>query len=151
MSPISRPSPTTPPEDFGEVSGSITLYGSMTGNDKDGYFWTVSDEDACKRWTLELHGIPGALTITQVFRLEYAENSVDAIGKTTLMKMGTRDGSRPSIHGGLIFEPGQYVLGLAQSGSKLDGGGPFRPSVGGLSFEDGGATDEAEEVDTEIQ
>ena len=127
--------PNNKPEEFNRISGAVTLYGTMTGRDQDGFIWTVSDEDARKRWTFELHGIPGALTITQLVKLEYAENGVDVVGKTTLMKMGTRDGLRPSIHEGLIFEPGEYVLGLAQSGSKSgEGAGAFRPPVGGLSF-----------------
>ena len=115
--------PNNTPAEFNQISGAVTLYGNMTDGDQDGYIWTVSDDDARKRWTFELHGIPGALTIVQVVRLEYADNGVDVVGKTTLMKMGTRDGSRPSIHEGLIFEPGEYVLGLAQSGSNSGSGG----------------------------
>ena len=127
--------PNNKPDEFNHISGAVTLYGSMVGSDQDGFIWTVSDEDARKRWSFELHGIPGSLTIAQVVRLEYAENGVDVVGKTTLMKMGTRDGSRPSIHEGLIFEPGEYVLGMASAGSKPgNGAGAFRPPVASLSF-----------------
>src|SRR5690606_586594 len=34
-----------------------------------------------------------------------------------LMKMGTRDGSLPSLAAGLIFEPDNYLLGLGQDES----------------------------------
>ena len=89
----------------------------MVGQDQDGYLWNVTDNDARKRWTFMLNGEPGALTIGQIVRLEYAENGVDVIGKRTLFKMGTRDGVTPSIHEDLLFEPGEYVIGLAQAGA----------------------------------
>jgi hypothetical protein len=111
--------PNNSPETFNAISGDITLHGTMTGSDQDGFIWTVSDDDARKLWTFELHGIPGAaLTQVDVMQLEYAENGVDVVDRRGLFKMGTRDGRRPSIHENLIFEPGEYVLGFSQSGSK---------------------------------
>ena len=64
----------------------------MLGADQDGFLWTVSDNDARKRWDFELQGIPGALTIMDVVVLEYADNGVDVTGKYSVMKMGSRDG-----------------------------------------------------------
>ena len=128
--------PNDAPADFGRVAGEVTLYGTMLGADQDGYLWTVSDDDARKLWTFELQGIPGALTIVDVARLDYAENGVDVVGKTRLMKMGTRDGSKPSIHRDLLFEPGEYVIGLAQMGAGAGGQGSaaYRPPMTSLSF-----------------
>ena len=55
--------------------GAITVYGVLDSNDQDGYLWTVSDEDARKRWRFELHGVPSAaLTQVNVMRPEYADN-----------------------------------------------------------------------------
>ena len=109
--------------EYNHVSGALTLYGTLAGKDQDGYLWTVSDDDARKRWTFELHGIPEAkLTQVSVMRLEYAENGVDVIGMHKLFDMGTRDGTRPSVHAGLIFDPGDYVLGIGQAGSTADDG-----------------------------
>jgi len=128
--------PNDTPENFLPISGEVTLYGTMIGADQDGYLWTVSDEDARKCWTLTLTGEPGALTIAEVVRLEYAENGVDLAGKTTLLKMGTRDGVTPSVHENLLFEPGIYVIGLAQAGAGRgeQGTGDFRPPMDSLSF-----------------
>lgn len=128
--------PNDKPADFNPISGEISLYGTMVGNDQDGYLWTVTDNDARKRWTFHLNGEPGALTITQVMQLDYAENGVDIARTTTLFKMGTRDGVTPSIHEDLQFEPGEYVIGLAQAGAGRgeQTGGGFRPSMGVLSF-----------------
>lgn len=123
--------PNDAPAEALEVAGDVTLIGSMAGNDQDAWVWTVSDVDARKRWTFELRGIPGRLTIVEIMRVEYAENGVDVVAKNSLMKMGTRDGSIPSIHEDLIFEPGEYLLGLAAAGG---GGGAFRPPAASLSF-----------------
>ena len=83
---------------------------------------------------------PGALTIAQVFRLEFADNGVDVVSKESLMKMGTRDGLTPSIARDLIFEPGEYLIGIAGAGggSKPEGSGAFRPPSASLSFGDEG-------------
>jgi len=137
--------PNDTPENFAPISGEVTLYGTMVGQDQDGYLWTVTDNDARKRWTFRLNGEPGALTIAQIVRLEYADNGVDIAHATTLFKMGTRDGVTPSIHENLLFEPGEYVIGLAQAGAgkSQQAGSPFRPPVGSLSFTELGSAPEA--------
>ena len=142
--------PNDLPADFHKISGEITLSGTMMGANQDGFLWTVSDNDARKRWSFELQGIPGALTITDVLVLEYADNGVDVTGKRSLMKMGTRDGSKASIHEGLIFEPGEYVIGFAQMGAKADNtNAAYRPPMAGLSFIAEEVTNKEEVPDTE--
>jgi len=137
--------PNDTPADAMRLAGEALIMGAIGSKDQDAYLWTVSDVDALKRWTFELHGIPGRLTIVEIVRLEYAENGVDVTGYEKLMKMGTRDGLKPSIHEDLLFEPGEYLLGVAAAGG---GGGAFRPPSVSLSFGDEGAaeTDEATEV-----
>lgn len=134
--------PNNTPLEANPVSGEVTLFGTMTGRDQDGFLWTVSDNDARKRWTFQLQGIPGALTIVEVMRVHYAENGSDVERIERLMKMGSRDGLTPSIAADLMFEPGEYLIGLAQAGSSdavADvGGGAFRPPTGSLSFGESG-------------
>jgi len=125
--------PNNTPAEANRIDGSVTIMGSMQGDDQDGFVWTVSDVDAQKRWTLELNGIPGALTIVEVMRLEYADNGVDVEERTTLFTIGSRDGSRPALAEDLYFEPGEYVLGVANSGA---GSGSFRPPSNSISFDD---------------
>ncbi len=91
----------------------------------------VTDDDARKRWTFELDGIPGALTVTEIVRVEYADNGTDVTSADRLMKMGSRDGLKPSIQRNLLFEPGQYLIGVAHMGGPSPGGGKgFRPQAG---------------------
>jgi hypothetical protein len=133
--------PNNTPAEATEISGEVVLIGSMSGKDQDGYKWTVSDVDAQKRWNFELQGIPGQLTIVEVIRVDYADNGVDVAGVERLFKMGTRDGSVPSIHEDMLFEPGEYILGLAGAGG---GGGAYRPPVDSIKFDDeGGPTGES--------
>ena len=66
--------PNNTPAEANKVAGAVTIIGTMQGDDQDGFLWTVSDVDAQKRWTLELQGIPGALTVVEIIRLEYADN-----------------------------------------------------------------------------
>ncbi|MGA8205788.1 MAG: hypothetical protein WB812_14810 [Woeseiaceae bacterium] len=107
----------------------------MLSGDQDGFLWTVTDDDARKRWNFELYGIPGALTIADVVRVEYAENGTDVAGVERLMKMGTRDGVTPSIHRNQLFEPGEYLIGIAHMGGpQAGGGGAYRPPAANLSF-----------------
>lgn len=130
--------PNDTPAQANPVAGAVTLYGTMPAGDQDGFIWTVSDDDARKRWDFELHGIPGALTIAEVARVEYAGDGESVAGVERLMKMGTRDGTTPSVHRGQLFEPGEYLVGLARAGGGKGGGGLFRPPMIDATF--GGAS-----------
>ena len=123
--------PNNTPAEANKIAGAVTIMGTMAGEDQDGFLWTVSDVHAQKRWTLELHGIPGILTIVEVIRLEYADNGVDLVDKTTLFKIGSRDGAKPVLAESLIFEPGEYIFGVAHAGG---GAGAFRPPADSISF-----------------
>jgi len=127
--------PNNLPADLNPIAGAVQIMGSLEGDDQDGFLWTVSDVDAQKRWTLELQGIPGTLTIVEVIRLEYADNGVDVASKTTLFTIGSRDGSKPALAENLYFEPGEYVLGVASAGG---GDALFRPEIESLDFGDDG-------------
>lgn len=138
---IMESEPNNTPADAMAVSGSVNIMGALAGGDQDAFLWTVSDVDATKRWTFELSGVPGRLTIVEIIRLQYADNGKDITGKERIIKFGTRDGLAPSILQDLLFEPGEYVLGIAGAGG---GGGAFRPPQVNLSFnDDGGATQTA--------
>lgn len=128
--------PNNTPADAHRIAGALNILGAMPPGDQDGFRWTVSDVDARKRWTFELQGIAGALTVVQIFQLEYAENGVDVIGQRTLMKFGSRDGLTPAVAADLLFEPGEYLIGLASAGGTSSGNGPgmFRPPASSLSF-----------------
>lgn len=133
--------PNNVPAEANRISGAVTLLGTMPGQDQDGYLWTVSDDDARKRWTFELQGIPGALTITEVVRIDYAQNGVEVARADRLMKMGTRDGLSPSVAADLLLEPGDYLLGIAHAGGGSNSGtqgGIFRPPSAKLSFGESG-------------
>ncbi|HVS66657.1 MAG TPA: hypothetical protein VMT85_24500, partial [Thermoanaerobaculia bacterium] len=133
--------PNDTPAEANRVTGAVKLIGAMGPRDQDGWLWTVSDVDAQKRWTFELDGIPGALTVVDVLRLEYADNGVDVTDRKKLLTIGSRDGSKPAIAEDLVFEPGEYLLGVAHagggtagSGGGSDAGSGFRPPIGSLSF-----------------
>ena len=89
--------PNDTPADANPVSGEVRLFGSMTGGDQDAFVWSVSDDDARKRWTFELQGIPGALTIVEIVRVEFHDNGVDVKDYEKLLKIASRDGARPVI------------------------------------------------------
>jgi von Willebrand factor type A domain len=131
--------PNDTPAEATQIGGEVIVIGTLKGQDQDGYNWTVSDVDAQKRWNFELQGVPGRLTILEVIRVVLADNGVDVAGTERLFKMGTRDGSVPSVHEDLIFEPGEYILGVAGSGGGGgDGAGLYRPPVDSIKFDDEG-------------
>jgi len=137
--------PNNKPANANEITAPVTVYGTMSGQDQDGYLWTVSDEDARKRWTLELIGIPGRLTIVEVIRFEFAENGVDVASTQTLMTLGSRDGRQPAVAEDLLFEPGNYLLGIAKSG----GAASFRPPTASVGFDaESDASTDANPADT---
>lgn len=129
--------PNNEPANALKVAGEVVLIGSMVGKDQDAYEWSVSDTDSSKRWNFELQGIPGALTIVEVMRIEYAENGVDVAARERLFTIGTRDGSQPSIHEDLLFEAGEYLLGVAFAGQSQ--GGAYRPPVDSIKFDELGS------------
>jgi len=137
--------PNNSPAEATKLAGKALIIGAIESGDQDAFLWTVSDVDALKRWSFELHGIPGRLTIVEIVRLEYAENGVDITGYERLLKIGTRDGLKPSIHEDLIFEPGEYLLGVAAAGG---GGGAFRPPSVSLSFAEEGASKDKSDTET---
>lgn len=122
--------PNGTPAEATRVSGAAVIIGLMAARDQDGFLWTVSDVDAQKRWTFELEGIPGELTVVDVLRLEYAEDGVGVAGRTKLLTIGSRDGVKPALAQDLLFEPGEYLLGIAHAG----GGVGYRPSIATASF-----------------
>ena len=134
---IHETEPNDTPAEATRIAGPAVLIGSMAAGDQDGFLWTVSDVDAQKRWTFELEGLPGRLTIVDVLRLDYAENGVDVSGKTKLVTLASRDGTKPAFLKELLFEPGEYLLGIAHSGA----GGGYRPPADSVSFDEatGGA------------
>jgi len=136
--------PNDTPATANPVAGAVRIAGVQTGTDQDGFMWTVSDEDARKRWTLELQGIAGALTVVEVFTVEFKDNGVDVKSKEKLFSIGTR-GARPVVAENLIFEPGDYVLGVAHSGGGDGGGikqGLLTPEVDTSAFTGDTAEDE---------
>lgn len=137
--------PNNTPAESNAVTGEVKLYGTMLSGDQDGYLWTVTDDDARKRWNFELYGIPGALTIAEVVRIDYAENGTDVASADRLMKMGTRDGLTPSLHRNQLFEPGEYLIGIAYMGGPSQGGDAmFRPPTPSLSFGQAGSPETAD-------
>jgi hypothetical protein len=126
--------PNDVPAQATEISGEVIVIGILKNRDQDAYRWTVSDVDAQKRWNFTLQGVPGRLTIVEVIRVEYADNGIGVAGIEKLFKLGTRDGSVASVHEDMIFEPGEYILGVAGAGG--DGGkGVYRPPVDSIKFE----------------
>jgi hypothetical protein len=87
--------PNDTPETFNAVSGAVRIIGTMPPGDQDGFFWSVSDVDAVKPWTFTLQGIPGALTIAEVMRLEYAEDGVTLAGRGTLFTIASPTSAAP--------------------------------------------------------
>jgi hypothetical protein len=110
--------PNDTPETFNRASGPVRIIGAMPPGDQDGFLWSVSDVDAVKPWTFTLQGIPGALTITEVNRLDYADDGVSVAGRETLFTIGSRDGSRPGVAEGLLFEPGDYRSRIGPGGRR---------------------------------
>lgn len=126
VEPNDTPATATP------VTGAAVIMGSLADRDQDGFRWTVSDVGAETRWTFELQGIPGALTVVDVLRIEYADNGVDVVGRKKLLTIGSRDGVKPAVASDLLFEPGEYLLGFARGGS----GTAYRPPVAAARFDD---------------
>jgi len=134
--------PNDTPATANPIAGAVRVLGNMPAGDQDGYLWSVSDVDAQKRWTFELEGIPGALTVLEVIRLQYTDDGSGVSDREVLLRLGSRDGTRPASAEDLLFEPGDYLLGVARAG----GNAPFRPPVESVSFdamEPGAAPDAA--------
>ena len=140
--------PNDTPQTATKFSAPMTLMGTMPAGDQDAWLWEVSDEDAGHRWRLELAGLAGVLTIVEVVQLRYTESG-EVEQADRLFSLGSRDGQRPEVTDDLIFEPGEYLLGLARSGGEA----PFRPVAGSISFgeptaADGGAAQADEDTST---
>ena len=114
--------PNNTPAEANKLTGPITIMGAMAGGDQDGFIWTVSDVDAHHSWSFELSGIADALTQVEFIRLIYTDDGKEVAKKETLLKFGSRDGSRPVQINDLIFEPGEYLIAIARAG-----GGPKKP------------------------
>ncbi len=128
-----RPYVETEPNDTPERAAAFrapaNLMGAMPGGDQDAWLWIVSDDDAGRTWDLELQGLPGRLTIADIGRVRY-DAAGNAAGFDRLLKISSRDGAQPAVLAGLLFEPGEYLIGMARSG----GSSMFRPASDSLSF-----------------
>src|SRR5690606_24790039 len=81
--------PNDTPVQATAIAGEVVLLGTMNEGDQDGFVWTVFDQDARKRWTFELRGIPGRLIIDEVVRVEMVDGAPGVVGAERLIKMGT--------------------------------------------------------------
>jgi len=100
--------PNDTPADFTEVTGAAVLIGELSGNDQDGYRWSVSDVDAQQSWTITFQGVAGRLSVVDFIRVAYADNGVDVVSTDTLATLGSRDGAKSVVIKNLILEPGDY-------------------------------------------
>lgn len=115
--------PNDTPAEANPFAGGGLLMGTLSGRDQDGFRWTVGDLDARRRWTLELKGVPGRMTVVDVYRLTFGVNGVEVTNAEKLFTLSSRSGERPVLAEDLLFEPAEYLLGVAHSG----GGPGFRP------------------------
>lgn len=122
--------PNDTPETANVITGEARLLGELAPGDQDGFLWTVSDVGAQKRWNFELEGVPGALTVLEIIRLQYSDDGVSVTDRKVLLRVASRDGGRMVTAEDLMFEPGTYLLGLARAG----GNAPFRPPAASASF-----------------
>jgi len=122
--------PNDTPEQANRISGATRIVGTLPVGDQDGFLWTVSDVDATTPWTFVFQGVPGTLSLAEVIRLEYAADGTTLTGRKTLFTLGSRDGSRPSAAENLLFEPGDYLLGVARAGSAAG----YRPPADSIRF-----------------
>lgn len=128
---IHETEPNDDAANFNRIAGPTRVIGTLPTGDQDGFLWTVSDVDAARPWTFTLQGVPGALTVAEVIRLERADDGKTLTGRKVLFRLGTRDGSRPGVAEEVLFEPGEYLLGLARAG----GSSAFRPPAASASFD----------------
>src|SRR5690606_35999851 len=123
--------PNDQPAQAQRVAGEAMISGELPGEDQDGYRWTVSDEAATTPWSISLEGLEGGLTRVDVLRLEWTEDGQAVAGKTRLVTVQTRDALRPTTASGLLFEPGEYLIGVSKAGAE----GGYRLSLSpGTSF-----------------
>lgn len=128
--------PNNTPDAFQPVAGEVRIMGTMASSkDQDGFLWTVDEAQSLLPWTLTLQGIPGALTIVEIQQLQYGGDGSTLTGVRKFFTLGSRDGSRPATLSGLLFEPGEYVLGFARAG-----GGGSRPLMSAGAFTQAGGT-----------
>jgi len=132
--------PNDTPQKATEFRAPATLMGDMPGGDQDAWLWTVSDVNAGRFWTLELQGLPGRLTIADIGHVRYDEAG-NLAGFDRLLKIGSRDGAQPAVFDRLLFEPGEFLVGIARSGGSTR----YRPAADSLAFgEQGGGGAEAD-------
>ena len=90
-------------EQWEAIEAPATLLGHKgPDSDQDGFWWTVSPEDATRNWTFRLDGVPGAMTRVDLFRVEVAPNGREATGVETVYTLGSRDGSRQVVRDDLV-------------------------------------------------
>lgn len=110
--------PNNAPHEAEQLTSPVSILGALPGGDQDGFNWTISDDDAHKRWSLTLEGIPEAITTLDIIELEYAANGTDISARKNLLSLTSRDGSRPVRIDNLLFNPGDYLLGLSRAGGN---------------------------------
>ena len=117
--------PNDQPAQAQSVSGEAVISGELLGKDQDGFRWSVSDEEATTPWTLTLEGLPGTLTRMDVLKLDWTDDGQAVAGRTRLVTLQTPDGQRPTTTSGLLFEPGEYLIGVSKGGGE----GGYRVSM----------------------
>lgn len=122
---VAETEPNDEPLQGASFTAPALLSGSLPkANDQDAYRWLLSDADAQKLWTLDLTGMPEALTGVSLIRLQLDDEGTAVTSRETLLTFGIRDGSRPVRHEDLLLPAGELFVGVFGAGQAKGG---FRP------------------------
>ena len=126
-----------------QISAPIIILGDMQNTDQDMFLWEISDVDAGYLWDIELDGMPERLTKIDVMQLTFTEDGTGVTKVNKLFSIKNNGGISPVTKKGLLFNPGNYYLGLSYAG----GNSSSKPSLIG----DGMLNSLGEEYVTENQ
>ncbi len=103
---------------------TIRILGDLDGQDQDGYRLVIDEDEAGRRFDLELTGRGGALTRLDVFDFTAQADGRGRIPEAlerrpvSILALSTTDGLRPARASGLMFVPGVYLLAVSHSGGS---------------------------------
>ncbi|MBA2246806.1 MAG: hypothetical protein H0W23_01650, partial [Chloroflexia bacterium] len=115
--------PNDLPSDAVELPpGASCASAGNAASGQDLYRWTVSEEEAARRWTISVTAIAGQVAALEVYNVE-----IDAAGTilaATKLVSTTGGVDQPVSHQNLLWAPGTYYIGVASSGP-----GPYQLAI----------------------
>ncbi|CAA6822351.1 MAG: Unknown protein [uncultured Sulfurovum sp.] len=110
--------PNNTPVEATHFSGEILLTGKIHKGNQDAFMWEISKEDTLYDWSIELIGIPNAMTRIDMMNVIFTTDGKEVEDYQKFFSFGTKTGNKPVYLRNILVSEGKYLLALSSNATE---------------------------------